>query len=138
MPWLHVADASTRDQVAKIYVSFFGDARGADVAFAGLQRLEPYLRSQVGKAMQMRHVPELRFFRDEGAARGGRVMSLLAELRSEAQGAAALATEQAPPVPRGRAGALAGSESDSTDVDEPLMEYDSADDDVIMIDDGPA
>ena len=47
------------------------------MAFVGLQKLEPYLRSQVGKAMQMRHVPELRFFRDDGVARGGRVLSLL-------------------------------------------------------------
>lgn len=118
-------------QVAKIFVSFFGDERGADAAFAGLQRMEPYLRSQVGKAMQMRHVPELRFFRDDGAERGGRVMSLLSQLRDEAavDGAAAAAA----PPPQRRAAPAAASDSE-TDADEPLLEYDSADDDIILVD----
>lgn len=57
-----------------------GDDGRTDVAFSGLQRLEGYLRSQVGKAMQLRFVPELRFIRDEGAERGGRVLSLLSGL----------------------------------------------------------
>ena len=110
-----------------------GDQRGADAAFAGLQRLEPYLRSQVGKAMQMRHVPELRFFRDEGAERGGRVMSLLADLRSAATTDAAAALASPAPVPRTR-GSDSGTDSD---VDDPLQpfEYDSADDDIILVDD---
>jgi ribosome-binding factor A len=102
--------------VAKVYVSFFGaciralmaalkhalthpimawlsgDDGRTDVAFSGLQRLEGYLRSQVGKAMQLRFVPELRFIRDEGAERGGRVLSLLSGLSSvNAPGRAAAA-----------------------------------------------
>jgi ribosome-binding factor A len=126
-----------------------GDARGADQAFAGLQRLEPYLRSQVGKAMQMRHVPELRFFRDEGAERGGRIMTLLADLRSEAATDAASALGAAAPPARAAAGAArrsrgspdllassvaSSSDSEASDVDEPLLEYDSAEDDIILID----
>ena len=114
-----------------------GDARGADAAFAGLQRLEPYLRSQVGKAMQMRHVPELRFFRDEGAARGGRIMSLLADLRSEATADAAAALGAAAAADGAAPGRRGGGSSDSesaSDADEPLLEYDSADEDVILID----
>lgn len=62
-----------------------GDARRSELAFSGLQRLEGYLRSQVGKAMQLRFVPELRFFKDDGAARGGRVLSLLSGLRDGAE-----------------------------------------------------
>lgn len=119
-------------QIAKIYVSFFGDERGADMAFEGLQKLEPYLRSQVGKAMQMRHVPELRFFRDDGAARGGRVISLLDSLRSEAAEAGGLAMGAPPPVPR--LGKVSDSDSSDSDVDKPLEEYDSAEEDIILID----
>ncbi len=115
-----------------------GDERGADMAFAGLQRSEPYLRSQVGKAMQMRHVPELRFFRDEGAARGGRIMSLLADLRNEA-GANAAQALSAPPAGAARARSRADvlgsdTESSASDSDEPLLEYDSAEEDIILID----
>ena len=118
-------------QIAKIYVSFFGDQRGADMAFDGLVKLEPYLRSQVGKAMQMRHVPELRFFRDDGAARGGRVLSLLDSLRSEASVAGGLALGAPAPTPL-----LSKIDSDTSesDADKPLDEYDSAEEDIILID----
>lgn len=75
-------------QVAKIYVSFFGEPRGAELAFAGLVKLEGYVRSQVGKAMQLRSVPALRFVRDDGAERGNRVMALLSGLSAENGGAA--------------------------------------------------
>lgn len=109
-----------------------GDERGADRAFEGLQRLEPYLRSQVGKAMQMRHVPELRFLRDDGAARGGKVLSLLDSLRSEASVAGGQALSAPAPLPRSSLGDASDSSSGSDS--EPLEEYDSADDDVILID----
>ncbi len=95
-----------------------GDERGSDVAFAGLQRLEGYLRSQVGKAMQLRFVPELRFIRDEGAERGGRVLSLLSGLRS------------AGGVQPG--GFVSDGESSGSDVE--LMTFDS-DEDIIVVDD---
>lgn len=115
--------------VAKVFVSFFGDARGADVAFAALQRLEPYLRSQVGKAMQMRHVPELRFFRDDGSDRGGKVLGLLDSLRAEASVAAA----QSLVVPFSP---LAGAAGDSSGDEYDLLYADSeeSDSDIIMID----
>jgi hypothetical protein len=99
--------------------------------------------------MQMRHVPELRFFRDEGAERGGRIMTLLADLRSEAATDAASALGAAAPPARAAAGAArrsrgapdllassvaSSSDSEASDVDEPLLEYDSAEDDIILID----
>ena len=101
-------------QVAKVFVSFFGDARGAEVAFAGLQRLEGYLRSHVGKAMQLRFVPELRFIRDEGAARGDRVMSLLSGLRAVTDADEARQQSE--------------SDGDSSGSDVELVTYDSEDD----------
>jgi hypothetical protein len=97
--------------------------------------------------MQMRHVPELRFFRDEGAERGGRIMTLLADLRSEAatDAASALGAPVAAGAPaaggaprRGRGGAdllaVSSSDSEASDIDEPLLEYDSAEEDIILID----
>jgi len=86
----------------------------------------------VGKAMQMRHVPELRFLRDDGAARGGKVLSLLDSLRSEASVAGGQALSAPAPLPRSSLGDASDSSSGSDS--EPLEEYDSADDDVILID----
>lgn len=69
-------------QVAKIYLSFFGaDGRGEDIAFQGLQKIEGYMRSQVGKAMGLQRVPEIRFMRDESLAQATKVLSLLDGLK---------------------------------------------------------
>jgi len=119
--------------VAKVFVSFFGDARGADVAFAALQRLEPYLRSQVGKAMQMRHVPELRFFRDDGSDRGRSVLGLLDSLRSEASVSAAQSLV-VPFSPLAGAGAAADSSGDEYDLLYADSEESDTDRDIINID----
>ena len=74
-------------QVAKVFVSFFGaDERGEQMAFASLLKLEGYMRSQVGKAMGLQRVPELRFMRDESFLSAQRVVSILDQLQ-EGEGA---------------------------------------------------
>jgi ribosome-binding factor A len=112
-------------QIAKVYVSFYGDERSAELAFAGLLRCEGYVRSRVGKAMQLRSVPEIRFTRDEGASRGGRVLSLLAGLRSERESDELAQSEGD--------GEATESEADvfSEQSDTELL-YDSADEDIIL------
>ena len=100
-----------------------GDPRSAEVAFEGLQKMEGYLRSQVGKAMQLRSVPLLRILRDDGAVRGGRVLDIL-DAALAARTVDARAEERR---------LLAESSGVSSDEAEPLGEYDSADDDVISI-----
>jgi ribosome-binding factor A len=107
--------------------SFSGDERRSTLAFSGLQRLEGYLRSQVGKAMQLRFVPELRFFRDEGAERGGRVLNLLSGLRdgeSPALAASDIDIEDSD---------FFEEEEDNSDVE--LIQYSSeeSDGDIIMV-----
>lgn len=85
--------------------------------------MEGYLRSQVGKAMQLRSVPQLRMLRDDGAARGGRVLSILdaalAERDFDAHNRAAQSEDEV--------------ELDGSSDGEPLQEYDSADDDIITV-----
>ena len=78
------------------------------------------MRSQVGKAMQMRSVPQLRFLKDDGAERGGRVLTILSRLRDEAAAEAA-----------GKA--AAGAASSSSDEDAELLPYDSADEEIIDV-----
>jgi hypothetical protein len=60
-------------QVAKVYVSVFGDERGKEVAMAGLKAKAKYVRSQLGRRMKLRLTPEIRFIEDESFERGSRV-----------------------------------------------------------------
>lgn len=56
--------------VARVYFSVLDP--DADIAEAeeGLRRASGFLRSRLGKALTVRHVPELRFEHDDSAARG--------------------------------------------------------------------
>jgi ribosome-binding factor A len=60
-------------QVAKVYVSVFGDERGKEVAMAGLKSKAKYVRGQLGRRMKLRLTPEIRFIEDESFERGSRV-----------------------------------------------------------------
>lgn len=60
-------------QIAKVYISVFGDKRGKEVALAGLKAKAKYIRSQLGKRMSLRLTPQLRFIEDDSIDRGCRV-----------------------------------------------------------------
>ena len=64
-------------QVAKVYVSIFGDERGREVAFSGLKAKAKYVRSQLGRRMRLRVTPEIRFIEDESLERGSRVRTCI-------------------------------------------------------------
>lgn len=68
----------TRDlSVAKVYFSTLDpDADPAPVQ-EGLERASGFLRSQLGKAIKVRHVPELRFMHDDSAAVSAKISSLI-------------------------------------------------------------
>lgn len=63
--------------VAKVFFStLLPDADPEPVA-AALEKAAGYLRSRVGKALRLRHVPELRFAQDEAAKRGFELTQLI-------------------------------------------------------------
>ncbi|GBG84632.1 hypothetical protein CBR_g38914 [Chara braunii] len=70
-------------QVAKVYVSVFGDERGQSVAIEGLKSKQGYVRSGIGRRMRLRMIPEVRFIADDSFERGSRVLKLMAELQEE-------------------------------------------------------
>ncbi|XP_002987494.2 probable ribosome-binding factor A, chloroplastic [Selaginella moellendorffii] len=72
-------------QVAKIYISVFGDERGKEIAIEGLKSREKYVRMQLGKRMKLRLTPEVRFIADDSFERGARVIKLLDRLKEEAE-----------------------------------------------------
>jgi ribosome-binding factor A len=69
-------------QVARIYYTSMADAKGRANTKAALERAKPFLRRQIGQAIQLRRVPELAFHFDEGIAHQARVEELLIEIKA--------------------------------------------------------
>lgn len=78
IPSVSVSDVEiSRDLAhAKVFVTALLADQGP-VAVKALKELAPELRYQLGKAVRMRHVPELHFFYDDSVDRGERIDSLL-------------------------------------------------------------
>jgi ribosome-binding factor A len=81
LPSASVSDVEvTRDLAhAKVFVTALMQERAAE-AVKGLKELSPQIRYQLGKAMKLRHVPELHFHYDDSVDRGERMENLLRDL----------------------------------------------------------
>lgn len=81
LPSSSVSDVEvTRDLAhAKVFVTALMQERSAE-AVKGLKALAPQIRFQLGKAMKLRHVPELHFHYDDSVDRGERIETLLRDL----------------------------------------------------------
>jgi ribosome-binding factor A len=75
----------TRDlQHARVYYTTLGEPTTRQETARGLRRAGPFLRGQLGRRLQVRHVPELTFVYDESIEREQRVAQILEELRVNA------------------------------------------------------
>ncbi len=81
LPSVSVSDVEvTRDLAhAKVFVTALMQERSAE-AVKDLKALSPQIRYQLGKAMKLRHVPELHFHYDDSVDRGERMENLLRDL----------------------------------------------------------
>jgi ribosome-binding factor A len=68
---------------AKVFVLVDGDEKEISAALTALRHAAPYVRRQVGTALNLRHTPALHFVRDTVEERGSRVDQLLAEIQRE-------------------------------------------------------
>jgi ribosome-binding factor A len=68
---------------ASVYVLVEGSETEIVAALAALRHAAPYVRKQVGFALQLRHTPEIHFIRDTVEERGARVDKLLQGLERE-------------------------------------------------------
>lgn len=76
----------TRDlQVAKVYVSVLGSEEEKATSLETLQRAKGFLRTEIGRRIQMRHVPDLLFKFDTSIEHGARVHELLLELERKGE-----------------------------------------------------
>lgn len=78
LPSVSVSDVEvTRDLAhAKVFVTALQEERSKE-AVKALKELAPQMRFQLGKAMKLRHVPELHFQYDDSVDRGERIDNLL-------------------------------------------------------------
>lgn len=63
--------------VARVHFSLLDPTADAAGALEGLERATGFLRGRLGKAIKVRHVPELRFTHDDSAAEAQRLSELI-------------------------------------------------------------
>ena len=74
---LTAVDLSRDLSVARVYFSMLDPEEAPDEAVAGLDRATGFLRSRLGRSLQVRHVPQLRFAHDDSAEHGARISELI-------------------------------------------------------------
>ena len=70
---------------AKIYISSMDGLDAAKTAVKGLTSAAGYIRHELGAAMRLRHVPELRFIADDSIAYSAHIAQTLHDLEKQNQ-----------------------------------------------------
>jgi ribosome-binding factor A len=78
-----VTDVDLSDDLrnAKVFVSIYGGNK--EETFKGLKSAAPYIRSELGRRMTMRCVPEILFRFDSTVEQGAHIMELLHEIEEK-------------------------------------------------------
>ena len=70
-------DLSRDLSVANVYFSLLDPDDDPAPVLDGLKKASGFLRSRLSRSLQIRHVPELRFFHDDSAEQGARISQLI-------------------------------------------------------------
>jgi len=75
-----VTDVEVADDLrnAKVFVSVYGSDKASTLK--GLESASPFIRSELGRRMRMKFVPELLFRYDDSVERGAHIMELLHDI----------------------------------------------------------
>lgn len=76
-------DVTNDLSLAKVYISVMGDEEQKETTLAALNRSKGFLRSEIGKRIRLRHVPELIFQFDTSIEYGSRIEKLLESINDE-------------------------------------------------------
>lgn len=78
-----VTDVELSDDLrnAKVFVSIYGGDK--EETFKGLKSAAPYIRSELGRRMTMRCLPEILFRYDSTVEQGAHIMELLHDIEKE-------------------------------------------------------
>lgn len=68
---------------ATVYVSVYGSDAEKQSSLKGLRSAAAFIRTELGKRMRMRHLPELLFRFDATVERGAHIMELLREIEEK-------------------------------------------------------
>lgn len=95
-------EASTDLSVARVYVSIMGDEAAKEAGLEGLRAAAPFIRTELGRRLRVRQVPELRFELDRSLEYAMKIERLLHEAlpsdrTSKAEGIAGDEQENVPP-----------------------------------------
>ena len=80
-----VTDVALADDLrnATVYVSVYGGDQEKESSLKGLRSASAFIRSELGKRMRMRYLPELLFRFDATVERGAHIMELLREIEEK-------------------------------------------------------
>ncbi|MDR6224217.1 30S ribosome-binding factor RbfA [Desmospora profundinema] len=70
-------------QQAKVFISVLGGAEQREQTLAGLEKAKGFLRTEIGRRIQLRHTPELIFKFDESIEHGQHISKLLKEVNRD-------------------------------------------------------
>jgi ribosome-binding factor A len=77
----------TRDlRLARIFVTTMEKDQAERDVFAGLTKASGYVRTELGRRLTLRYLPEVVFEKDMSGIRGDRILQLLDGLRGNTQG----------------------------------------------------
>lgn len=68
---------------ARVFVSVLGTPEQQQLTMTGLRSATPHLRSELGRQMRMKYLPELTFELDHGVEEAERVETLLRRIHEE-------------------------------------------------------
>lgn len=72
-------------QLAKVFVSIFGSEEERKASLAGLHKAKGYLRTEIGKRVKLRHIPDFVFKLDESIDYGSKIETILREISTEGE-----------------------------------------------------
>ncbi|MBU9722700.1 MULTISPECIES: 30S ribosome-binding factor RbfA [Bacillaceae] len=70
-------------QQATAYITVYGEDDQRSKTLEGLRKAKGFIRSEIGKRIQLRKTPELEFKFDESIERGNRIEELLRKLNED-------------------------------------------------------
>jgi ribosome-binding factor A len=65
---------------AKLFVSVYGDQEAKQKTMEGLQQASGYIRSEIGKRIRLRYIPEISFHPDASIEHGMKINQLLRDM----------------------------------------------------------
>ena len=73
-------------RIARVFVTALGSEEETKDTFAGLTKASGFVRSELGRRLSLRYLPEVVFVKDLSGPRGDRVLQLLEQLHVAPEG----------------------------------------------------